>query len=177
MRKTVLAALPLLALPLAAAAQDAGGVRGPSMGDWEVTLSGNGSSDNDSDNHTIGASDSVGKYVSPNILLGVRQSINYTDIEQSEDQVNAATRGFADYVFDAGNFRPYVGVSVGGIYGDGVNETFAAGPQGGIKYYADQHTFVFVQTEYLFTFEEANDAREAADDGQFYHTIGIGFNF
>lgn len=177
MRKTVLAVLPLLALPLAAAAQDLGGTRGPSMGDWEGTLSGNGSSDNDFDNHTIGVSGSLAKYMTPNILLGVRHSMNYTDVEAGDDVVNSATRGFADYVFDAGNFRPYVGVSLGGIYGKGVNDTFAAGPQGGVKFYADQNTFVFVQTEYLFTFDRANDAREAADDGQFYHTLGIGFNF
>ncbi|MBK1695888.1 hypothetical protein [Rhodovibrio salinarum] len=165
-----------LALPGTALAQTGDQEPGPKQGDWEITLSGNGTSNNDFDNHQIGISGSVGNYVTDNILLGARQSINFADLED-DDQVNAATRGFIDYVFDLGRFRPYIGASFGGIYGDNVNDSFATGPEAGLKYYADNNTFIFVQSEYQFTFSNAEDADEAADDGQFYHLVGVGFNF
>ncbi len=175
--KTVAVVAVSLMLPGAAWAQADNEQRGPEKGDWEITLSGNGTSNNDFDGHIFGLSGSAGKYVTDNILLGVRQSVNFADVENDDDVLNAATRGFADYVFDLGAFRPYVGVSIGGIYGDQVNDTFAAGPEAGLKYYADENTFVFVQTEYQFTFTDADQADEAADDGQFFHLVGIGFNF
>jgi hypothetical protein len=165
-----------LALPATAMAQTGNEEPGPVKGDWEVTLSGNGTSNNDFDNHQIGVSGSVGKFVTDNVLVGLRQSINFTDLP-GDDQTNAATRGFVDYVFDLGRFRPYVGVSFGGIYGDNVNDTFATGPEVGLKYYADTNTFIFIQSEYQFTFSNTDDANEAADDGQYYHLVGIGFNF
>ncbi|RDD60331.1 hypothetical protein [Ferruginivarius sediminum] len=176
--RTKIAALLIaaLALPATAVAQTGDTEPGPSPGDWEITLSGNGTSNNDFDNHQIGLSGSVGNYILDNVLLGVRQSVNFTDLP-GDDQTNAATRGFADYVFDLGRLRPYVGVSLGGIYGENVNDTFAAGPEAGLKYYADNNTFIFVQTEYQFTFSDTDDATEAADDGQFFHLVGIGFNF
>lgn len=177
--RTKLAALLVaaMALPGTAMAQtmDDSDV-GPAQGDWEFTLSGTGTSNNDFDNHQIGVSGDIGNYVTDNILLGVRQSVNFTDLP-GDDQVNAATRGFADYVFDLGRFQPFVGFNFGGIYGDGVNDTFATGPEAGMKYYADQNTFVFVRGEYTFTFSNTDDANEAADDGQYYYTVGVGFNF
>lgn len=166
-----------LAVPGMAMAQNADAKYGPTAGNWDTTLSGTGTSNNDFDDHNFGLSGSLGKYMTDNVLLGVRQSVNFADVAGSDDVINASTRGFVDYVFDFGRFRPYLGLSLGGIYGDGVNETFAAGPQGGLKYYADRNTFVFAQTEYQFTFDDVSDADNEADDGQFLHTVGVGFNF
>jgi len=179
MNKYAIALVATLALPGAAFAQSSTTTSnvGPKAEDWELTLSGNGSSDNDFDNHNFGASASVGKYISPNFLIGVRQSLNFNDVPGGNDVVNGATRGFGDYVFDLGRFRPYIGVSIGGIYGEGINDTLAAGPEIGLKYYADSRTFLFLQTEYQFAFDDVGDATDAADDGQFFHSLGIGFNF
>ena len=168
---------PLLVIPAVASA-DTGDLRGPEQGDWELTLSGNGASDNDFETNTLGVSGSIGKYLTDNVLLGARQSVNWADIgDGSDDLVSGSTRGFADYVFDLGAFRPYLGVSVGALYGDGVNDSLAAGPQVGFKYYADENTFIFAQTEYQFAFDSPADADEAFDDGGFNHAIGVGFNF
>ena len=163
MFKTIFAvSLSTMALAGAAYAQDNAG---PSKGDWETTLSGNGTSNNDFDNHTFSVTGSAGKYLSDHALVGVRQSLNFVDVENGDDQTNFSTRLFADYVFDMGRWRPFVGVNFGGIYGENVNDTFAAGPEIGVKYYADQHTFVYLQGEYQFTFRDADNATDAADDG------------
>lgn len=150
---------------------------GPSEGEWEITLSGSGTSNNDFDGHVIGLTGSAGKYVTNTVLVGVRQSVNFADVENGDDQTNFATRVFADYVFDLGRWRPFVGVNFGGIYGENVNETFAAGPEAGVKYYADDKTFVYLQGEYQFAFKNGRDADNAANDGQYFYGLGIGFNF
>lgn len=149
---------------------------GPSTGDWEMTLSGSGSSDTDFDNNTIGVSGSIGQYMMPNVLVGVRQTVNYASTA-NDDTITGATRVFADYVFDIQRWRPYVGASFGGIYGEGVNNTFAAGPELGVKYYPDNNTFIFAQTEYQFTFRDSDEIDDAFDDGGFFHALGVGFNF
>lgn len=176
MKAIVPACVAIIALSGTAVAQDNSNV-GPREGDWEITLSGNGTSNNDFDNHVFGLTGSAGKYFTDNLLGGIRQSVNFTDVENGDDQTNFATRLFADYVFNMGRWRPFVGVNFGGIYGENVNDTFAAGPEAGVKYYADQHTFLYVQAEYQFTFKNADQANEAADDGQYYYGAGIGFNF
>lgn len=150
---------------------------GPQVGDWEATLSGSGTSNRSFNDHNIGISGSVGNYVAPNVLLGVRQSFSFARVRDGRDIVNAGTRGFADYVFNLGRLRPYVGVNIGGIYGRGVKDTFAAGPQAGLKYYADQRTFLFAQTEYQWTFSRLRRIDDEAGRGQFFHAIGIGMNF
>lgn len=176
MRQLTMSVIAAIAVPGVALAQTAE-KRGPVKGDWETTLSGAGSSSNEFDNHTFGVTGSVGKYVTDNVQVGVRQTINFADVENGDDITNFATRGFVDYVFNAGNWRPYIGVSFGGIYGENVNDTLAAGPEVGVKYYADKKTFVYLSGEYQFTFDDADQIDDRADDGQFFYGAGIGFNF
>lgn len=149
---------------------------GPTTGQWEATISGSGTSDTDFDNNTIGLTGSIGQYMQPNVLIGLRQTLNYSGTP-NDDVFTGSTRVFADYVFDMNRWRPYIGASFGGIYGEGVNNTFAAGPELGVKYYADNNTFVFAQTEYQFTFRNGNEIDDAFNDGGFFHAVGVGFNF
>lgn len=171
----LLSAAIALAATTAAQAQEVEFV-GPQAGEWEATISGSGSSDQDFENNTLGVTGSVGKYMTDNVVVGVRQTLNYSGSDD-DNVFTGATRVFADYVFDLGRFRPYIGAGIGGIYGEGVNDSFSAGPEVGLKYYADDNTFIYVQTEYQFTFTNTDDIEDAYDDGGFFHAIGVGFNF
>lgn len=182
MMKTAITALALALAPTAAFAQMSTAnvdteSYGPKAGDTEFTLSGSGYSNKDFDNNTFGISGSLAKYLTDNVAIGLRQSVNWTDPQNGSDQWGGFTRGFADYVFDLKKFRPYLGVSVGGIYGDNFNDTFAAGPEAGLKYYADKNTFVFAQTEYQFTFDDVDNLSNDSERGLWQHTVGVGFNF
>jgi len=150
---------------------------GPDAGDREITLSGSGSSDNDYDSTNLGVTGSLGFYPTETWLLGVRQGVNFVDTENDGSAVNGRTLGFADYHFDLGRLRPFLGVAAGALYGEGVKDSLAAGPEGGLKYYADENTFVFGQVEYQVLFDEVPDFDEAFDDGAFAYTLGIGFNY
>lgn len=147
---------------------------GPPDGAWEFTLGGGGSNDQDFDNGSANLQGSAGKFLSEKSELGVRQSVSYADFGSS--QWNASTRVFFDYHFGDGPFRPLIGANLGYVYGDTVNETFAAAPEAGFKWYMTPTAFVFLLAEYQFFFEDADDANDAFDDGSFVYSLGVGFH-
>ncbi len=143
---------------------------GPEGGDWEVTLTGSGSNDNDFDNGAFAVDGSVGFYFTPNIELSLRQSVTHSNFGDSN--WSGATRLALDYHFDFGRWRPFIGGNIGGIYGDGVRDSGAGGLEAGLKYYVLEKTFLFGVFEHQWLFDSGNDS-----NGRFIYSIGIGFNF
>ncbi len=178
--KRLLVATALLALaPTIALAQEGREYRGGARaGNHEITLSGTGSNNNDWDTGNFGISGSYGYYFTNAFEVSLRQSINWSGAEDTDDNWNAATRIAADYhFFTDGRFRPFVGVNVGYIYGDNVNNTITVGPELGLKYFVNDTTFVLVQTEYQVFLDSGDNVSNQFDDGAFQHTIGLGFVF
>jgi len=151
---------------------------GPQAGDREVTLAGTGSNDQDFDNGNFGISASYGQYITDTWQWSIRQSLNWAQVDDADDLWNGSTRVALDYNFMPGDrLRPFLGANIGVIYGDGVNDTGIAGPEFGLKYYVKPETFVYLQTEYQFLFEDADDIDDQFDDGSWAHTVGFGINF
>lgn len=173
-RITVFCCAVLLLIPSLAAAQDNWGFN---PGDWTVSLQGSGSSDNDVDNTTLSIEASVGYFLSNSFEMGVRQGIGYSDVQSGSDVWNGSTRGYLDYNFDMQRWRPFLGVNFGYLYGDNVNDTWIAGPEGGIKYFLTPEAFLHALVEYNFTFDDADQADEAFDDGRFVYSLGFGIRF
>jgi hypothetical protein len=167
--KPMLAAACFACVPLGAAAV-------PSMGDGLFTLSGAGSSDSDLDNNSVSVSFDVGQYMTDQTVVGIRQSAGAADLGD-DSSWSGATRVFADYHFGRADTQPFVGANIGGIYGDGVDETFFAGPEAGLKYFVKEETFVTVQAEYQVFFDNSSEAESNFDDGAFVYSAGIGINF
>ncbi|QIB53188.1 hypothetical protein G3M63_09440 [Pseudomonas sp. OIL-1] len=149
----------------------------PSAGDQEMTLSGAGSSDKDFDASILSVQGSWGQYLSESSLWGIRQTVNASDSEGESVQFDGSTRVFYDYHFGSGNGRPFVGVSLGGIYGENVDETFMGGPEVGYKHWLNENTFVTGMVEYQFLFESASDVDDRYDDGALFYSVGLGYNF
>jgi len=144
----------------------------PQAQDWELTLSGFGASDNDFDNNSLGAAAQVGYYVTDDLEVYVRQSLNWIDPEGSDSAFDGTTRVGVDYHFTVGdNWRPFVGANLGYTYGDTTDDSWIASVEGGVKYYVNTSTFVFGLVEYQFLLEES------FSDGIFAYALGIGFNF
>ena len=167
------------ALPLAVSAQSA--EFGPREGDRELSLSGTGSNDRDFNSGTFGVTGDLGWYLQDNMVAGVRQSVNYADIEGegvTDDFWNGSTRGYLNYQFLNDHARPFVGASLGGIYGDGVNDSAFAGLEAGLKYYVLTKTYFLARAEYQFLFSDTDDVTDAfQDDGIWAYTVGLGYNF
>lgn len=119
----------------------------------------------------------LGQYLSESSLWGVRQTVNARDTEGESVKFDGSTRVFYDYHFGNGKARPFIGASIGGVYGDRVDETFMAGPEIGFKYWVQDKTFITAMAEYQFLFKSGSDAQDRYDDGVFLYSIGIGFNY
>lgn len=109
---------------LAVAVAPAIALAAPQAGDREITLSGAGSSDKSFDDTVFSVQGSWGKYLDESSMWGIRQTINARDEEGESVQFDGSTRVFYDYHFGSGNTRPFVGLSLGGLYGEEVDETF-----------------------------------------------------
>jgi outer membrane protein W len=171
----------LFAFASSAKAQDMLG--GPTANPWELTLSGSASHGPDLDGVNAAANVSVGYYFGNFELVG-RQSLQYSDVgftaSGQGSTLNASTAVALDWHFplgDHGEWVPYIGANLGFIYGDGVHDTWEAGPEAGVKYYVNSNTFVFVNVQYEFFFDKDSDASAAFSDGQFVYGLGIGFRF
>jgi hypothetical protein len=175
----------LLAAATAASAQTAitpptGDVTVRRGGEREFTLGGSGSSNRDFDSSNGGVSFSYGQYLNETNLLVLRQSINYSNPSTpgaSQSWYGATRLAFDHHLTARGAFRPFVGANIGGVYGDSVRDTFAAGLEVGGKYYVQPRTFIYAIVEYGWFFRKARSLDDTFDDGAFNWGVGIGFNF
>jgi hypothetical protein len=169
----------LCALPLAASAQSPR--VGPAQGDREFSISGTGSSDRSFNSGNFGVTGDVGWYTRNNMVFGIRQSINYADIRGEnirDDFWNGSTRGYLNHHFLTDSTRPFVGGSLGAIYGDGVKNSTFAGLEAGVKHYVLNKTYFLARVEYQFLFRSTSDATDAfRDSGVWAYTVGLGYNF
>ena len=105
----------------------------------------------------------------------LRQNFSYSDT--GDTTWLGQTRVAVDYHFNLQRFRPFLGASFGGVYGEGVTDSWAAGLEGGLKYYVLPKTFLFGLVEYQWLFKDTDEFSDNFDDGAFTYAIGIGFNF
>jgi hypothetical protein len=147
-------------------------------GEHEFTLGGNGAVNKDFDESLGGVNFSYGWYLNPTQELVLRQSINYSNPSNGGQKWNGATRfAFDQHLTAYGRIRPFVGANIGGVYGDSVRDTFAAGLEVGGKFYVQPRTFVLAMVEYNWFFRRARNLDDRFSDGAFNWTVGLGFNF
>jgi len=173
-KKTVTALFMVCAVGLVfqIAVRDAGAFQAEH---WELILGGNGSSDESFDGTIFSAAGSLGYFLTDNFEALIRQDIKYSEVSGSNDLWNGGTRFGIDYHLNVGAFYPFAGASIGYLYGDTVEEQFVAGPQAGVKFFANSTTFIMGMVEYEFLFDETNKADDNFDEGRFVYNIGIGF--
>lgn len=146
-------------------------------GDKELTLSGTGSSDEDFDNNIFSVEASLGYFLSKNLEVLVRQGLSVVDIPGNDDDWNGSTRVGLDYHFDLQQWQPFLGASLGYLYGDSVEESFIGGPEVGVKVFVNTTTFILASLEYQVLFEDVDDADDQFEDGRFVYNLGIGFKW
>jgi hypothetical protein len=144
---------------------------GPRRGDWEGFIGGSGTSNGEFNSNTLGVSASVGYYVLEWLPVSLRQSALTNFGSRVNDQWAFATTGAVDFQAPFGRFQPFLGGFAGYSYGD--QNSGLAGPEGGIKYYVNESTFVQGLMQYGWLFDKTLDW----DNGRATYTIGLGWNF
>jgi hypothetical protein len=179
---SVLTALFLATVPVVSHAQTTvtspGDMTTRTAGEHEFTLGGSGASNKDFDESFGGVNLSYGWYLNATQEIVVRQSINYANPNIGGQSWNGATRvAFDQHLAAHGAIRPFVGANFGGVYGDAVRDTFAAGLEGGAKFYVQPRTFIYAMVEYGWYFRRARHLDDRFNNGQFTWGVGMGFNF
>lgn len=147
-------------------------------GEREFTIGGAGASNKEFDDSLGSVSFAYGWYTSETQEWVLRQSISYANPNNGGQAWNGSTRiAFDQHLTARGALRPFVGVNVGGVYGDRVRETFAAGLEAGAKFYVQPRTFIYAIAEYGWFFRRARSVDNSFSDGQFIYGVGVGFNF
>ena len=160
------------------AVQDRDVQRGSDFEQWELTLNGAGSNDQDFNAGNGQLNASLGYYVTEELEVQLRQTVSFFDAGNGiEDRWNGITRVALDYHFPLECWWPFIGVNLGYIYGDTVNETMTAGGEVGVKVYVKESTFIQGMMEYDFFFDESDRIEDAFEDGAFFYSLGVGFRF
>lgn len=147
-------------------------------GEREFTIGGSGASNKAFDNSFGGVNLSYGVYSNETQAWVLRQSINYSNPNRGSTQWNGSTRvAFNQHLAARGPVRPFIGINVGGVYGDAVRDTWAAGLEGGGKYYVAPRTFLYALVEYGWFFRNTRDVDDRFRAGQFNWSLGVGYNF
>ena len=157
----LLSVVAVLAMPMLAQAQF-------KQGDWELTLSGTGGNDKDFDNGQFNLSGSIGYFFSDQLELSFRQAIIWGD---GGSAWAGDSRAAVDYHFDMGQWQPFIGANLAYTYGEGVDDSWLAGPEGGVKYFVNSTTFIQAVVAYEF------DLDDGLDEGAFFYGLGVGFRF
>src|SRR5688500_10637881 len=113
----------------------------PKANDWEFTLGGSGYADNEFDTGAFNLGGSVGYFYTDNWEIGVRQIIGFSS---SGERWRGSTRLATDYHFHFDKFVPFIGLNFGYVYGDDFDDTWAAAPEVGLKYYVHENTFIYL---------------------------------
>jgi hypothetical protein len=138
------------------------------QGDWELTLSGSGNNDQDFRTYSWNVSGTLGYFLTKELEVGVRQGLTQSD---GGSAWGGDTRGAVDWHFDLGRWVPFVGANIGYEYGDTVDDAWIAGPEAGIKFFANSTTFIQANISYEF------DLNNGLDSGSFFYGLGVGFRF
>ena len=141
----------------------------PKGDEWDFNLNASGASSTDFDGNAIAVNFSVGKYLTKDLLVAVRQTVAFADSDTTSSNWNASTYAVVDYHFDLDAWRPFIGANIGYAYGDIDQDSWIAGLEAGVKYYVNSSTYVYGMVQYQFLLQES------FGDGQWVYAFGIGF--
>ena len=167
--KVCIVAVVVLLLPVFASAAEQP-TYGFHAGDYEFTLSGNGSSDHSLKRTDFSTSLGLGYFPMDNFEVALRQSIGLNDRQNSS--WNGASVLAIDYHFNLGQVQPLIGANFGYSYGEGINDEWGAGPEAGVKVFLNQTTFIRALVQYEFP---VNGSFQS--DGRFIYGLGLGLKF
>ena len=173
--KKFLSAMSLIALSTAAVAE-VGGMPpytldpGPHAKNWEAIITGTGQSVDEFDRSNFGLTGSLGYYYSKNFLLTFKQGLQYGDTNKAS-LVNGRSVFQAAYQWDFARWQPYLGMNIGAVYGAGIHNDGVVGPEGGLKYFVNESTFIFGSIAYEVP------VSKCCNNGSIPYSIGIGFDF
>ena len=147
----------------------------PEAGNWELSLAGRGSNDDNFDDGAFLIGAKVGYFFTKELEVFLRQDVDV--IFEDGGQWGMFTGIGVDYHFDLDAWQPYVGAMVGYFYGDAdiTDDTGVIGPELGLKYFVNNTTFIYGEIAWVLFFDEDESGDE--DDSRYTYAVGVGFQW
>ncbi len=123
----------------------------------------------------IGTGFGLGYFFTKDFELGGRETFNYSSFPNGTNWLST-TRATADYHFDLGNLRPFVGAQTGIVHGLHATTSFEIGPEVGVKYDLSSSTFAYGIFEYEW-FAKDRKLKGGIREQQYIVSFGLGFRF
>jgi hypothetical protein len=146
----------------------------PAANDKEIEVSGGLFHAEGSDSGALNVDLSFGYYYTPGWQVGLRQAVNYTFVDDGPDAWVATTAPFLNYHFRFGNIVPFLGAFIGLAWNDR-DATGLLGPQGGVKFFLNEQTYLGLRYRYEWFFNSLRRVGRNADDGNHVFNLGVGF--
>lgn len=155
--------------------------RGRGGNKWELALGGiyghNFQEDDDgSESDLAGIEAAVGYALTPYTVVSFEQAGFYSFNAKDEGYGGRSVVGF-DLQAGMGGFTPYIGVNVGAIYGESVQDGWVAGPEAGVKVGLGSGAFIYAKGAYDYQFRHSSGWDEAWDEGIVLGGLGAGWRF
>jgi hypothetical protein len=149
----------------------------PEAGNWELTLAGRGSNDDDWDSGAFLIGAKVGYFYTKELEIFVKQDVDV--LYEDGGEWGFFTALGMDYHFDLDEWQPFVGAQVGYFYGDDtvVEDTGAIGPEVGVKYFVNNTTFIYGELGWVWFWDSDDDDAGDEDDSRWTYSVGIGFQW
>jgi hypothetical protein len=152
-------------------------IAAPTDGSSEVQVSAGFFHQQGSDTGNLNADLSYGYYLTPAWQLGIRQALNYNFIDDARDAWIATTVPFINWHFAVTDIIvPYLGAFIGLAWNDR-DATGTIGPQGGIKFWVHDRTFLNLGYRYEFFFNKFEAIEDNASRGNHVFNLGVGFTW
>jgi hypothetical protein len=135
------------------------------MGDKEFLLSGSGTSDKKFKDNAYSISGSLGYFVTDGLELAFRQDYACSNPGSVKNWA-ATSRVAGDFNFNFEGVVPFIGASIGYLYGDNIRDTWVAGSEGGLKVFVNDTTFIIGSIAYDFFFRRTSEVDTAFDNGR-----------
>lgn len=146
-------------------------------GPFEFTIAGSAQNDNKFNNGGFNVGGSFGWFVTPNLEIFARDTLSYNDTGAGHAYSNNVRAGL-DLHFNFDRIQPFIGGNIGYVSGDFIRDTPEAAPEGGVKIFLSEHTFLFAMVEYNFFWHAGSTSvSSTVNHGQFLYSIGLGMRF
>lgn len=148
----------------------------PVAGDHEAEVSAGFFHAQGSDSGAFNVDLNFGHYFTPGWEIGLRQALSYNFIDNASDQWTATTTPFLNYNLHLldGRLVPFLGGFIGLAWNDR-DVTGTLGPNGGVKIFLTNQTYLGLRYRYEWFFNSLKHAGGNADHGNHVVNIGIGF--
>lgn len=172
---TTIAAVALLVLAFAPFCPAQEAANGFEKGEHTLMLSGGGISSEDFSGNKTALEVELGYFWTDTFATAVRQELAYENYRSG--MFLGSTAIAADWFWALSQVSPFVGASVGAVYGNHRDTELVLGPEAGVRKLIGESVFVNLMAQYEMFRDPSAQTPDERWGGRFAYTLGLGMRY